>query len=117
MGKNKENIYSDFAYDDAFRTVESECDDILITFVNYFHNENYDESAKVIRGRNEHFIEHSDHSEDKRVTDSSFEIECCGRRKKYHYECESKSYQDSLLVRMLEYSIRLILRYQLRVGL
>lgn len=27
-----DNIYSDFAYDDAFRTMESECDDILISF-------------------------------------------------------------------------------------
>ena len=37
-----DTIYSDFAYDDAYRTMESECDDLLIPFVNYFHNENYD---------------------------------------------------------------------------
>lgn len=109
MTETKENIYSDFAYDDAFRTAESECDDILIPFVNYFHNEDYDASAKVIRGRNEHFIEHSDHSEDKRITDSSFEIEYCGGRRKYHYECESGRYQDSLLVRMFEYDAQIAL--------
>ena len=104
-----DNIYSDFAYDDAFRTMESECDDILISFVNYFHNEDYDRSAKVIRGRNEHFIEHEDHSEDKRITDSSFTIEANNRSKNYHYECESGKYDDSLLIRMFEYDAQIAL--------
>ena len=104
-----DNIYSDFAYDDAFRTIESECDDLLIPFVNYFHNESYGSSAKVIRWRNEHFIEHSDHSEDKRTTDSAFEIEEYGRSRGYHYECESKGYDDTLLVRMFEYDAQISL--------
>ena len=45
MGKSKDVIkkpvYSDIAYDDAFRTMEGECDDVLIPFVNYFFSENY----------------------------------------------------------------------------
>ena len=100
---------SDFAYDDAFRTIESECDDLLIPFVNYFHNESYGSSAKIIRGRNEHFIEDSDHSEDKRITDSAFEIEEYGRSRGYHYECESKRDDDTLLVRMFEYDAHISL--------
>ena len=107
--KKRTRIYSDFAYDDAFRTIESECDDVLIPFVNYFHNENYGDGAHIIRGRNEHFIEHPDHSVDKRITDSSFKIEENGRSRNYHYECESKSYQDSLLVRMFEYDSQIAL--------
>ena len=104
-----DDIYSDFAYDDAFRTVESECDDLLIPFVNYFHNENYNHSAKIIRGRNEHFIEHANLSDQKRVTDSGFTIEFQGRKRKYHYECESSRYDDSLLVRMFEYDAQIAL--------
>ncbi len=104
-----DSIYSEFAYDDAFRTMEGECDDILIPFVNYFHNEVYDKSAKVIRGRNEHFIEHADHSEDKRITDSSFGIEFKSHIKNYHYECESSKYDASLLIRMFEYDAQIAL--------
>ena len=104
-----DNIYSDFAYDDAFRTAETECDDLLIPFVNYFHNESYGSSAKIIRGRNEHFIEHPDHSEDKRTTDSSFMIEDYGRRREYHYECESRGYDDTVLIRMFEYDAQIAL--------
>lgn len=104
-----DTIYSDFAYDDAFRTMESECDDILIPFVNYFHNENYNNTAVIRRGRNEHFVEHEDHSEDKRITDSSFEIEFNNHVKNYHYECESSKYGDSLLIRMFEYDAQIAL--------
>lgn len=52
-GRSEDSIYSDFAYDDAFRTEESECDDLLIPYVNYCHNEHYDvNTAKVIREMN-----------------------------------------------------------------
>ena len=104
-----DTLYSDFAYDDAYRTMESECDDLLIPFVNYFHNENYGSDAKINRGRNEHFIEKEGHSEQKRITDSAFEIVDKGRRRMYHYECESSRYDDSLLIRMFEYDTQIAL--------
>ena len=99
----KPPIYSDFAYDDAFRTMETECDDILIAFVNYFYNEHYDNTAKITRLRNEHFIEHEDQSDEKRITDSHFRITQDGVSKVYHFECESKTYDNSILVRLFEY--------------
>ena len=37
-----EQLYSQFPYDDAFRTMESECDDILINYVNFCHGTDYD---------------------------------------------------------------------------
>ena len=107
--KKEDAVYSDFAYDDAYRTMESECDDLLIPFVNYFHNENYGSSAKIIRGRNEHFIEGENHSEQKRITDSAFEIVDNGKHRLYHHECESKKYDDTLLVRMFEYDVQVAL--------
>ena len=100
---------TNFAYDDAFRTMESECDDILISLVNYFHNEDYSSKAKVIRGRNEHFLGHEDGSDSKRITDSSFIIEEGDFSRRYHYECESSKYDDSLLIRMFEYDAQIAL--------
>ncbi len=102
-----DTIYSDFAYDDAYRTMESECDDLLIPFVNYFHNENYGSSSKIIRMRNEHFIEKEGHAQEKRITDSAFEIIDDNIRRMYHYECESGRYSNELLVRMFEYDTQI----------
>ena len=100
-------LYSEFAYDDAFRTMETECDDILIPFVNYFYNENYDKSAEITRLRNEHYIEHEDQSDEKRITDSHFKITQNGISKIYHFECESKPYDNSILVRLFEYDAQI----------
>ena len=45
------------AYDDAFRTLEAECDDALILFINAMFHEDFDNTAKIVRLRNEHFVE------------------------------------------------------------
>ncbi len=75
-------LYSDTAYDDAFRTMETLCDDLLIPFVNLMFGEKYDSTAVLRRLRNEHFVEHEDESTDKRITDSFFEIIFNGITKK-----------------------------------
>ncbi|WP_051226360.1 hypothetical protein [Butyrivibrio sp. MC2013] len=98
-----DHIYSDTAYDDAFRTMEGRCDDLLIPFVSHMFKENYGRDAKVKRLRNEQFIEHEDGSEEKRITDSSFEIIWKNVTKRYHLECESKKYDGTLLIRLFEY--------------
>ena len=90
-------------YDDAFRTMETKCDDLLIPFVNHIFGEKYDKSAVIKRLRNEEYIEHSDNSLEKRVTDSSFEIKFQDISKRYHLECESSRYDGSILVRIFEY--------------
>ncbi len=102
MAKNKKESDA-FAYDDAFRTMEGECDDILIPFVNYVFGEQYSRNAIVRRMRNEHFVVRPGGNEEKRITDSHFEIMEKGISKKYHIECESKRYDNSILVRFLEY--------------
>ena len=104
-----EPVYSDFAYDDAFRTLESECDDVVLSFINFFFHENYDSTARIRRLRNEHFIEHKDHSEDKRITDSYLEVIFENIIRKYHIECESKPYDDTILVRLFEYDSQIAL--------
>ena len=42
MNEEKDFIYSDTAYDDAFRTMEGECDDLVIGFVNHMFDEKYE---------------------------------------------------------------------------
>ncbi len=107
--KIEDLLYSDIAYDDAFRTMETECDDLLLPFLNYAFNEKYDKTAKIIRLRNEHFIKSNDHSAEKRITDSHFEVEQNGITKRYHLECESSRYDDSILVRIFEYDAQIAL--------
>ena len=81
--EDRNPMYSATPYDDAFRTMEGECDDLLIPLVNYFFNESYDSDAVVTRMRNEHFIENPDGSEQKRITDSYFSITSKEKIKKY----------------------------------
>lgn len=99
----KEPIYSNIGYDDAFRTMVSKCDDILIPFVNYFFNENYNDTAVITRLQNEQLTEEKDKKPKKRITDSHFTITQSGETKKFHVECESKPYDGSLLLRLFEY--------------
>ena len=104
----KENpLYSDTAYDDAFRTMEGRCDDLLIPFVGHMFGEKFDKNAFVRRLRNEHFIEHQNGSEEKRTTDSLFEIISNGLAKRYHLECESSKYDGTILIRIFEYGAQI----------
>lgn len=105
MGKDL--LYSDTPYDDAFRTIESECDDVLIDFVNYFFHMNYKRNVKVRRLQNEQLIEHDDMSLEKRITDSNFEILSGSRNDSYHLECESKKYDGTILIRMFRYNAQI----------
>ena len=107
--KNKDQADSMFAYDDAYRTMEGECDDIVIPFVNYVFNEHYDNTAKIRRLRNEHYVEKDGSDEEKRVTDSHFEITQDGITKKFHVECESRRYDGSILIRLFEYDTQIAL--------
>ena len=109
MEKETNRIYSETAYDDAFRTMEGECDDIVIDFVNHMFGERYDKTAVITRLRNEHFVEQEDGTGRKRITDSSFEIRFGNVSKKYHMECESKKYDGTILVRIFEYDAQIAL--------
>ncbi|WP_034467655.1 hypothetical protein [Butyrivibrio proteoclasticus] len=110
LKKKADPIYSDTAYDDAFKTMEGKCDDLVIPFVNHMFNEKYGKKAVIKRLRNEQFIECENAVDEKRITDSSFEITDNDITKKYHIECESKKYDGSILVRLFEYDSSIALR-------
>ena len=105
-----DSVYSDFAYDDAFRTMVVKCDDLLIPFINYMFNENFTKDAKIDRGTNEHFIDAEDGAQEKRITDSIFKMSEGDITHSYHIECESKDDTDgSIMVRLFEYDTQIAL--------
>ena len=97
------------AYDDAFRTMLNDCSALIIPVVNLYFNENYTGNEEITFSKNEHYLAHSDSTEDKRVTDSSFVITRADKTKKrYHIECEEQL-NGSILVRMFEYDAQIAL--------
>ena len=101
-----ENERSHTAYDDAFRTIETECDDALIYLVNHMFGEDYDGTARVIRLRNEHFVENKGKQDEKRITDSHFRILFHEQEKNYQIECESSGYSKSIMIRLFQYAVQ-----------
>ena len=97
------------AYDDAFRTMLNDCSALIIPVVNLYFNENYTGNEEITFSKNEHYLAHSDSTEDKLVTDSSFIITRADKTKKrYHIECEEQL-NGSILVRIFEYDAQIAL--------
>ena len=97
------------AYDDTFRTMLNDCKELIIPVVNLYFGETYTGNEKITFSQNEHYLAHSDSTEDKRVTDSSFIItRADNTSKRYHIECEERL-DGSILVRMFEYDAQIAL--------
>ncbi len=103
---DKKRTVSYNAYDKAVRILETECDDALLQFVNFIFHEDYDNTAKIIRLRNQHFVEHTDGKTEEQITDSHFSITFRGITKKYHMECQSNGYSGSMLIRIIQYAFQ-----------
>lgn len=115
--KHKESVATGTPYDDAFRTMTNDCPDLLIPVINEIFGKNYPNSAKVIFGKNEHFINTLDGNLEKRITDSSFKIvERTGKASgKYLIECQSKP-DSTMVVRIFEYATQIALDENVIVG-
>ena len=106
MSKDQQE-YRHPAYDDSFRTVETECDDALLRFVNYVFQTDYDRTAKVTHLRNEQFVESKGKITEKRITDARFEVDYRGEKTRYHFECESEGYSSTIMVRLFQYAAKI----------
>ena len=117
-------------YDDVFRTLLTDCTELMIPVVNEIFHTHYTGKETICLLQNEHFIKMPDGSEQERITDSSFEIissketpipqvlknqlygssaSCStAQRKRYHIECQSTE-DGSMIVRMFEYDTQLAL--------
>ena len=102
-------------YDDVFRTLLTDCTELMIPVVNEIFHTHYTGKETICLLQNEHFIKMPDGSEQERITDSSFEIIseetapiAQGQKKRYHIECQSTE-DGSMIVRMFEYDTQLAL--------
>ena len=90
-------------YDDVFRTLLNDCEQLIIPMINEIFGKNYTGKEKIVFHPNEHFINQQDGVEQKRITDSSFSIISeDGTEDKYILECQSTA-DDTMLVRIFEY--------------
>ena len=94
-------------YDNAFRTLISDCTELIIPLVNMAFNENYTGKEEIRFFPNEHFIAQGEGDNKKRITDTCFIIKGASC-KKYHWECESRP-DSSILVKMFEYDSQIAL--------
>ena len=85
-------------YDDAFRTMVTDCRQLLIPLINLVFGKNYDANEKVELYHNERFIHHRDGTQEKRVTDSYFVI----GSDMYILECQSSA-DNTMIIRITEY--------------
>ncbi len=104
-----------------FRTILTDCSELIIPIVNELFNENKPETGKVIFDVNEHFIGEKSGKQHKRITDSSFVIVSNNEEKKnisevvlgfskrrYHIECETNA-GIKILKREFEYDSQIAL--------
>ena len=96
------------AYDNAFRTMEMDCQKLLIPVVNEVFHENYPLDARVEIFPNEQMITTPEDEQIIRITDSNFMV-IGNQRVKYHIECESNPDSQELLIRMFQYDMQIVL--------
>ena len=95
------------AYDDSFRTLLTDCSELIIPVVNETFHENYTGQEKVILEPNEQLLPKDDNVE-KVITDAVFCIvKNDNAKKRYHIECESSRLDKTILVRVFEYDTRI----------
>ncbi len=100
-------IISNTPYDDVYRTMIVEDDELVLPLLNEVFGDNYSGKEKIVRYANEHYNIQQDGAEEKRITDSFLEV-IGKQRKRYHCECESTP-DGSILVRMFSYGSQLAL--------
>ena len=95
-------------YDDVFRTMMSDCRQLVIPLVNEMFHLGYTGKEKVEPCRNEHFINVDGHPK-KVVTDSAFRIvDAENRDRTFLIECQSRN-DNRMLVRVFEYETQVAL--------
>ncbi len=95
-------------YDNAFRTMEMDCPELLIPLVNEIFNTNYSLDSTIELYPNEQMITSPEDEQMTRITDSNFAI--IGPAKdRYHIECESNPDNDELQIRIFQYDMQVAL--------
>ena len=67
-------IISNTPYDDVYRTMIVEDDELVLPLLNEVFGDNYSGKEKIVRYANEHYNIQQDGAEEKRITDSFLEV-------------------------------------------
>ncbi len=92
-------------YDDAYRTLLTDCSELIIPVVNEIFKKNHGENEKVILFQNEFFYTMPDSTQKGKITDSNFIIGSV----RYHLECQSNP-DGTIMFRVFEYDSQLALK-------
>lgn len=100
-------------YDDAFRTLQYDCPELIIPIVNEIFHEEYTREDEIIFAPNELYFQVKDGESEERITDSTFVIvrkqQSMEKKKRYHMECQSTA-DGSMVLRMVEYEALIAIR-------
>ena len=91
-------------YDDAFRTLTTDCPRLLISVINEIFDKNYSGNEEVVFYPNEHFVNEPDGSHQKKVTDSFFSVVDI-MTERYLLECQSTD-DNTMIIRIVEYQLQ-----------
>ncbi len=94
---------SNTPYDDAFRTLLTDCSRLIIPVVNLMFHSSFSIDEEVSLFQNESFI--TEGGEEKRITDSNFSI-VSDHKTRYHIECQSST-DGSIIIRIFEYATQI----------
>ena len=94
---------SNTPYDDAFRTLLTDCSRLIIPVVNVLFDGNYGLDDEVNLFQNESFITAG--NDEKRITDSNFSVGS-NIHQRYHIECQCRP-DGSVIVRVFEYATQI----------
>ena len=89
---------STHAYDDAFKTLRTDCPELLIPVINDIFHTSYSKGESLISLANEFFMSGYAKNPSLIITDSYIQI----GSKKYHIECQSTT-DGTMIIRMFEY--------------
>ena len=108
------DVISNTPYDDAFKTMYVECDELVYPLLNEVFGEHYSGNEKIIRRGNEFFENEEDGAENRLFSDSFIEV--IGKETKiYHCECESTP-NGNIIVRMFRYGAQMALQDAVQEG-
>lgn len=106
MTNDKPVAYSSATpYDDVYRTLVTDCPNLIIPVVNEVFQKNLPDNAKVIPLENVVFLYQPHSDQPKRITDSNLMIEAS----RYHIECQS-TIDNTMLIRIFEYDSQIALQ-------
>ena len=107
----EESQKSKTVYDDAFKSMSSNCKDLFIPVVNEMFGEKYSKNAEMKILSNEYYPNNPDGDKESKRADMVFTLSDGGEAKKYHVECQS-TVDKTMIVRIFEYATQIALDKQ-----